>query len=355
MSDSNRNLDELRTDLPEVSIVIPIRNEEDHIGECLDSILANDYPAEKLQIIVVDGNSTDGSREIVGEYTERDEPEIRLLDNPEKIVPTAMNIGIDAASGEVIIRVDGHSFVDQDFISTSVKTLLEKKEAEAVGGPVRPVVDEDTPYLQRAISHALDSPMASGSARFSGKSGYVTTVSFGAYRAGVFDRYGNFDERFVRTQDYELNYRMNRDGGKIFMNPRIKSYYYPRSSLKELWSQYFQFGFWKTKVMKKYGELLSLGNLLPPLFVLGLLSFGLIGAFFPVVLYALLGSLVVYLSASVYYASREVKRSGKPRHLPGAVLALVTIHLSFGFGFLKGIFFDLEGKLTLPWRRLEDD
>ena len=339
--------------LPSVSVLVPIRNEEGYISRCLDSILSNDYPLEKLEILVIDGRSSDGSREIVKEYIEKSEPKIRLLDNPQLIVPTAMNIGLKEAKGDVIIRIDGHSFVEGDFISTSVRTLIEK-EVEAVGGPVRPVLDDSSSYLTRAISAALKSPLASGSARFNGKRGYVTTVSFGAYWSDVFKEYGDFDERFVRTQDYEMNYRIVNSGGRIFMNPDIKSYYYPRKSLFNLWKQYFQFGYWKTKVMKKYGELLSLGNLLPPLFVVGIVLLGLVSVFVPGTRYVLLASLGAYVVTATYFGLREVNRAGDLRSLPGVILALATIHFGFGLGFLKGLFFDLKGRLTLPWRGLND-
>lgn len=339
--------------LPEVSVLVPIKNEEGHIARCLDSILANDYPPEKYEILVIDGRSSDRSREIVKGYTEKDLPEVRLLDNPEEIVPTAMNIGLEEARGEIIIRIDGHSYVEDDFIPTSVRTLLEKKEAEAVGGPVRPVLDDSSSYLQRAISIALNSPAASGSARFSGKSGYVTTVSFGAYWAEVFEEYGTFDERFVRTQDYELNYRIVKSGGRIFMNPEIKSYYYPRRSLKRLWQQYFQFGFWKTKVMKKYEEVISPRNILPSLFVLAVLLLGAVSLFVPGVIYAFYAVIGCYLLGTSYFGFRTVRQSGgKLKYLLGVVLAMMVIHLSFGSGFLKGLFLDVEGSLAPPWKGL---
>ncbi|MBS3766126.1 glycosyltransferase family 2 protein [Candidatus Bipolaricaulota bacterium] len=340
-------------DLPEVSVLVPIRNEEDHIAKCLDSILENDYPHDKVEILVIDGRSDDRSREIVKEYEEMDTPEVRLLDNPERIVPTAMNIGLENATGEVIIRVDGHSFVDEDFISTSVGTLLDHDEVDVVGGPVRPALRESSTYIQKAISIALSSPLASGSPRFSGKSGYVTTVSFGAYWARVFDEIGGFDERFVRTQDYELNYRLVNSGGKIYMNPEITSYYYPRRSFVSLWKQYFQFGFWKTKVMKKCGKLLSLGNNIPPAFILGLMASGLMAGFIPLGLLALLSLVGSYLLILSFFGLRLVSREEeKLGYIFGVILALITIHLSFGFGFLKGLFFGINGKLTLPWKGL---
>lgn len=338
--------------LPEVSILVPIRNEEDYISRCLDSLIENDYPSEKVEILVIDGCSTDQSREVVKSYCKGESTDVRLLDNPEKIVPTAMNIGLEEATGEVIIRVDGHSFVDRDFISTSVRTLIEN-EAEAVGGPVRPVLEESSSYIQQAISAALKSPVASGSARFSGTSGYVTTVSFGAYWADVFEEYGDFDERFVRAQDYELNYRMVNSGGKIYMNPEITSYYYPRSSLRDLWSQYFQFGFWKTMIIKKYKKLLYGGNLIPPFFVLILLASCLTAIFDRRALYAVFSLLGSYGLFLVYFGYRAAVQSDeKSTHIFGIIPALATIHFSFGLGFLKGVVFDIDGKLSPPWQGL---
>jgi len=350
LSESEETLD--GNPLPSVSVLVPIRNEEGYISRCLDSILSNDYPLEKLEILVIDGRSSDGSREIVKEYIEKSEPKIRLLDNPQLIVPTAMNIGLKEAKGDVIIRIDGHSFVEGDFISTSVRSLIEK-DVEAVGGPVRPVLDDSSSYLTRAISAALKSPLASGSARFNGKRGYVTTVSFGAYWSDVFKEYGDFDERFVRTQDYEMNYRIVNSGGRIFMNPDIKSYYYPRKSLFNLWKQYFQFGYWKTKVMKKYGKVLSMGNLIPSGFILGLLGSGISAIFLSEGVYALSSLLVSYLLVLTVFGFRAVGQSNqKIIYFAGVALALATIHISFGIGFIRGLFVGIDDKLTLPWRGL---
>lgn len=337
---------------PEVSLVIPVRNEEEYIGECLDSVFANHYPKDKLELIVVDGRSNDRTRDIVKDYKKRKGPEVNLLDNPEKIVPTAMNIGIEAATGEVILRIDGHSYVAKDFIANSVENLQEHSEVEAVGGPVEPILNENTVDRQRAIALALDSPVASGSSRFSGKEGYVTTVSFGAYRAEVFDRYGDFDERFVRTQDYELNYRIVRSGGKIYMNPKIESYYYPRGSFGGLWSQYFQFGFWKTKVVKKYGELVSWGNLLPSIFYILLLLLGVVGVFVNPALWLFAAALGGYIIVVSSFALAKVGQSRRLNLLTEVVIALLTIHLSFALGFIKGLFIDLSGSPTLPWKGL---
>jgi len=343
---------ETGNDLPEVSVVVPVRNEAEHIGECLDSVFANRYPEEKLELLVVDGRSNDGTREIVKDYKKREGPEVNLLDNPKKIVPTAMNIGIEAATGEVILRIDGHSYVAKDFISNSVESLQQHDEVEAVGGPVKPILNENTTDRQRAVALALASPIASGSARFSGKEGYVTTVSFGAYRADVFDRYGDFDERFIRTQDYELNYRIVRSGGRIYMNPKIESHYYPRDSFGGLWSQYFQFGFWKTKVTKKYNELVSRGNLLPPIFYGLLLVLGVVGVFFNPALWlftAALGGYILTVSCFAALKAREVQRL---KLFPEVLIALLAIHLSFALGFIKGLFIDLNGRPTLPWKGL---
>ena len=231
----------MNKDGPFVSVIIPIRNEEKYLAQCLQSVIAQDYPKDRMEILVVDGKSEDRSREIVAEFGSK-YPMIKLLDNPRLIVSTAMNIGIKNAKGDVIIRVDGHCLLESDYISQCVK-CLRRTGADNVGGLMQAVGQG---YVGEVIALALNSFFGSGGSKFhyASKEQYVDTVYLGAFPRHVFDKVGLFNEKLVRNQDYELNYRIRAAGGKIFLSPAIKSYYYGRSSLRDLWHQYFQYGFW---------------------------------------------------------------------------------------------------------------
>ena len=215
-----------------VSIIIPCRDERRFIEKCLLSIIANDYPKESLQVLVVDGMSEDGTREILNQFSGK-YPFIKMLDNPKKIVPVALNIGIKQARGNVIIRMDAHNVYGKDYISKCVK-YLRKYNIDNVGGICITLPGRNT-LLAQSIALALSHPFGVGNAHFRiGLKGpkYVDTVPFGCYKREVFEKIGLFDEDLVRNQDDELNVRLQRNGGKILLVPEIVSYYYARDSLE---------------------------------------------------------------------------------------------------------------------------
>jgi glycosyltransferase involved in cell wall biosynthesis len=265
---------------PLVSVIVPCRDEGDFIEKCIRSVLNSEYQADKIEVLVVDGMSIDGTRKIVERLCEQDN-RVSLYNNEQKIVPTAMNIGIAAAKGQVIIRVDGHVVVAEDFIKENVRQLQNHPEAWCVGGPIETV---SPTYIGRAIAAAMSSPVGVGNAMFrlGNYEGFVDTIAFGAYWRWVFDRIGLFDEELVRHQDDELNLRLIRGGGKIFMTPKIRSRYYPRSTLRKLWRQYYQYGFWRIKTMQMYGRPAVSRQSIPLLFVSSLGLLGLVGIFWKV-------------------------------------------------------------------------
>ena len=238
---------------PFITVVCPIRNEERHIAGCLQSILHQDYHPARMEILVVDGMSDDGTRAVVRRLQAQD-TRVKLLNNPDRIVPVAMNIGIKQARGEIIVRVDGHAEIAENYLSACVHHLAQTGAA-CVGGPIASI---NTTYIGRGIALAMSFPFGVGNSRFrtSNFSGYVDTLAFGAYRREIFDRIGWFDEEMVRCQDDELNYRLRKYGGQIYMTPDINSKYFPRASLKKLWRQYFQYGFWKVRVMQKHTRMI---------------------------------------------------------------------------------------------------
>ena len=275
-----------------VSIIIPIRNEAQYIRRCLNSVLSQDYPSDRMEILVVDGMSDDGTREIVQQIIEdrspdaKDEPgsgsienearpRVVLLDNPKRIVPSALNIGLSQAQGEVIMRIDGHCEIAPDYISRCLE-LLERTGADNVGGPLKTISDT---LVGRAISLATSSAFGVGGVRFrcSTNPGWVDTVFPGAFPRQVFERIGNFDEELVRNQDDEFNFRLRQSGGKIWLDPSIKISYYARSNFRGLWRQYLQYGFYKVRVIQKRGAVPSWRHLIPAAFVSGLTLTVLLG------------------------------------------------------------------------------
>jgi len=320
---------------PLVSVIIPTREEGAAIDKCLDSILGNFYPLDRLEIIIVDGMSSDETREIVKGYMTR-YPMIRLLDNPRKVTPTAMNIGIKNAHGDVIIMVNGHSYLAKDFIMQSVKHLQAHLEADCVGGTLQSVHET---FIGDVIALAADSPFGAGGARYRTRKreGYTSdTVPYAAYRKEVFQRIGLIDEELIRDQDEEFNYRLIKKGGKIYYSPVIKSYLHTRSSFKKLFKQHFQYGYWKIRVLQKSQLTVSWWHLVPATFVFSLIGSGISAIWSLWGLYALGTISGSYLAASLLFSLMISAKKGW-RYLPLLPLAFGTIHFGYGLGFLKGL------------------
>jgi len=319
-----------------VSIVIPCRNEESFINKCLDSIIANDYPKDKLEILVVDGMSEDGTREIVENYSKK-YSFIKLLSNQKRIVPTALNIGIQNASGEIIIRMDAHNVYKNNYISKCVRYLNEY-DADNVGGIWVTLPGKES-LIAKAIAIALAHLFGVGDSYF--RTGvkeprYVDTVPFGCYKREVFGKIGLFDEELVRNQDDEFNLRLIRNGGKILLVPEIISYYYGRDSLAKLWKMYYQYGYFKPLVAQKVGAILTWRQLIPSVFVGSLILTGLLSFFSDYFLWLFLLIVVFYLSANLAF-SISIAFKGGLKLLPVLPIAFVTLHFSYGLGYLKGI------------------
>ena len=321
-------------DLPMVSVIIPCRNEADFIEITIGSVLANDYPPEKFEVLVIDGLSDDGTAEVVAELS-KDDSRVELFANPERIVPHAMNKGIAESCGDIIIRIDGHAKVAPDFIRQSVATLQAHEEAWCVGGAIETV---NARFIGKAIAAAMSSPVGVGNAMFrlGQYEGHVDTIAFGAYWKWVFDKIGLFDEELVRNQDDELNMRLILGGGKIWMSRAIRSWYYPRSNLRKLWRQYFQYGFWRIRTMQKHRRPATLRQIAPLLFVLIWIT--LIGSsllWWPMG-WALAGFAAIYLLALLAGAVDVARKAGLKEALL-APLIFMILHFAYGLGSLKGI------------------
>jgi succinoglycan biosynthesis protein ExoA len=318
---------------PLVSVIVAMRDEEGFIGRCLNSLAAQDYPHDLLEVLVVDGRSTDRSREIVSSMMNK-VPNLRLLDNEKMVSPAAFNIGIGEARGEVVTIISAHCYLAPDYVSSCVE-YLHQTGADCVGGPIETVGETDR---ARAIALAMSSPFGVGDAlfRYAKEESFVDTLAFGAYRREVFERVGLFDETLVGSEDDEFNYRLRSKGGKLFLTPAIKSVYYGRSSFSALVQQYFRYGLGKVRVMRRHPRQVRLRHLVPSLFVVSLVLSAALSLFSP--WFALLFAAIVgcYVLASLLVAASIARREGW-RFLPLLPLAFTCLHLSYGTGLLVGV------------------
>jgi succinoglycan biosynthesis protein ExoA len=319
---------------PSVSLILPVRNEAVYIQRGLFSILAQDYPADRMEILIADGMSTDNTRRIVNDFAAlHPQLQFHILDNPGKIVPTGINIALRQAEGEVIIRVDGHTVIAPDYVRQCVETL-QRSNADNVGGKMNAI--GNNPF-GRAVALATSTPFGIGGGRFhySDKEEWVDTVYMGAWPRRVFEKIGLFDEELVRDQDDEFNYRLREQGGKILLSPDIRSEYTVRSAPRALWRQYYQYGFWKVRVLQKHPRQMSLRQFIPPAFVLALFGSALL-AFLPVTRPLSPVVFLLYLSANLLASFYTASKRGWT-FLPFLPFIFAILHLSYGLGFLVGL------------------
>lgn len=319
---------------PFVSVIMPVRNEADFIEQAVRSILNTDYPAHLMEVLVVDGMSDDGTRQIISRLAEEDK-RVYLLDNPKKIVPSAMNIGLRISRGSVFIRLDGHTKVPVDFISQSVACLLEHFDAWVVGGSINTVSQT---YTGKAIAAAMRSPVGVGNSRFrlGDYEGWVDTIAFGAHHKWVIDRVGGFDEELVRNQDDEFNLRVVLAGGGIWMSRSIVCTYYARSSLGKLWRQYFQYGFWRIRTMQKHRRPATFRQVIPLLYVLSVAVLALAGLWMNV-FWMVLGLEMLMYGLGLVIGAVGVGRNSGWQYAPIAPLIFGILHFAYGLGSLWGI------------------
>ncbi len=323
-----------RAKMEMVTVIVPMYNEERYILDCLNAILSQDYPGS-MEVLIIDGGSTDDSRQIVHRMMGESRIPIRLLCNPKRIVPAALNIGIRAAQGDIVVRVDAHAVIEKDYVRKCVE-YLQSSGADNVGGLIRPVQDETR--IGQTIALATSCPFGVGTGKFhySEREEFVDTVYLGAFPKSTLLALGGYDETFLRNQDYELNYRIRRAGGKILLTPAIKSHYYTRSSLRKLLSQYFQYGFWKVRMLQKHPRSVRVRQLVPPLFVLILLLSGALSAISSLAAWVFALVIASYLSLSLAFSFSIAARKGW-RYLPILPVIFACLHLSWGLGFLYSL------------------
>ena len=320
-----------------ISIIIPIYNEEKYIKACIQSILDSDFPKENMEILLVDGMSSDRTREIIqnlsAEYNF-----ILLLDNQKKTAPIAMNIGVKEAKGEYIFILSAHARYDVNYFGTLVE-YINTLNADCVGGVLETDVKNKN-IKSNAIKEVLMHPFGVGNASFrigSNEIRLVDTVAFGCYRKNTFETYGLFDEKLTRNQDIEFNKRIVNGGGKIYLVPNVRSTYFARENFLDLAKNNFANGYWNilTAYYTNTFSSLSLRHFIPLLFVLSVLLPLFFIPAFPQIIYVSTISLLSYLTLVIITSIRLKNDSNSIKYL---VMSFLILHFSYGIGSLQGIF-----------------
>ncbi len=308
-----------------ISVVCPVYNEEKYIEKLL-LFYKSAKPADK-EIFFIDGGSTDRTKEIIVQYASND-TSIKLLDNPNKFVPFALNTAIPRCKGEYIVRLDAHTLYASDYFE-KILLAFNERSADVVGGPMRAIGNND---FQRAVAHATSTPFGVGNSQFHFEDykGFTDSVYLGAWKKEIFKTTGLFDEQMIRNQDDEFHYRAKSAGFKIYQDTAIVSHYYPRDSLKKLARQYYEYGLYKPLVLRKIKSEIKLRHLIPLVFVLYLLSLpvGLVFTLFYIIPLLVYGMILIGFSFL-----NELKWNSKINGL----LIYPTLHVAYGLGFLRGL------------------
>ncbi len=322
---------------PLISVIVPCYNEEKTIQLLLAALHRQTYPLERMEVVISDALSTDKTREKISEYlNEHPELKVRVVNNEARTIPAGVNSAALAAQGEILVRLDAHSEPNPEYIATSV-SLLSEGVADNIGGIWQIQPGEDT-CVARAIALAAAHPLGVGDAKYrvSSKAQYVDTVPFGAFFRERFFAIGAFDESLLANEDYEFNARLQQDGGRVYMDPRIISRYHARPNLRKLAIQYWRYGFWKVRMLQRFPDTIRLRQAIPPLFVASLACFGLLAILFTFARIILLGELVLYFSALIAaaLACAIKKREFACLLMPAAI---IIMHLSWGSGFIYSL------------------
>ncbi len=344
--------------MPLTSIIVPCFNEEATIGLLLEAIHGQTYPHDQIEIIIADGLSTDGTRQRVMEYQKANPGlAIQLIDNPQRSTPAALNKAIQAARGDYIIRLDGHSMPYPDYVERCV-AVLEAGQAANAGGiwEIRPGIgnqvspDASASAIARGIAAAAAHPFGVGDAlyRYARQPKVVDTVPFGAFRRDLVEKIGGFDETLLTNEDYEFNVRVRQSGGVVWLDPSIRSIYFARSNLGDLLRQYWRYGFWKARMLIRYPHTLRWRQALPPVLVISLLLLSLFALVFTWARILLSVEASIYLlivlavGCHVAFKKRDI---GLIFSMP---LAIVVMHLPWGTGLLWSLISSFRQRSRLP-------
>jgi glycosyltransferase involved in cell wall biosynthesis len=315
--------------LPFVTVAMPCLNERDYIEPCVRSALGQDYPADRMEVVVADGGSTDGTLEVLQRLSAEDS-RLRILHNPQKIQSAGMNAIIRQARGEVVARMDVHGDYAQDYLRAGVEELR-RTGADNVGGAARPRARN---WFQKALAAALHSPLGVGGSdyRSAEKEGFVDTVFNGVFRKEVFDRVGVYDPGAITNEDAELNQRILQAGGRIYLSRRIRAWYYPRDSYRGLARQYFRYGMGRARTLLKHRRFPTLRPAIPFLACVGGVSLTVV----PPLQLLLPAAIGLYVGVAGLEAARTGARAGWWT-VPIVFSVFPVMHVSHGLGFGRGL------------------
>ena len=308
---------------PSVSILLPIRNEEDFIGQTLKSIIEQDYPKEKLELVIADGGSDDGTITKINKL-KKEFFNLKILHNKHKTMPKGFNLALNSSKSDIVLMLGGHSVLPKNYISKSVENL-KNYNSSCAGGVIQAFGDG---FWGNVIARSISSVFGVGNVPFrikNSKSGYVNSIPFGCYKRSIFDIIGELDEELIRNQDDEFNFRMNQLGYKIWQDSSLVIKYFCRLSLKKLFKQYLQYGIYKVRVIQKRRRLISFRHIIPSLFLISL--------FIPTIsIYIFLA----YFLSGLYFSIKINKFN--ITNLIACQITFFIIHLSYGLGFIFGQF-----------------
>jgi succinoglycan biosynthesis protein ExoA len=324
--------------LPFVSIIVPCYNEQATILQLLDAVLDQTYPRSKMEIVIADAFSQDRTREIINTFQRKHpKPPLRVLDNERRVIPAALNLAVKESSGEIIIRLDAHSQPDSRYVERCVEALKEGKGAN-VGG-VWEIHPGAKGWIAESIAIAAAHPLGVGDAmyRLNPKAGAVDTVPFGAFRRELIDQIGGFDETLLSNEDYEFNTRIRQSGSVVWLDPQIRSRYIARASFRELAHQYWRYGFWKWRMLKRYPHAIRWRQVLPPLFAASLIGLIVLSIWITPARWLLSFEIILYLFVLIAASIQVAISNHKPLHVVGLSLSITIMHLSWGGGFLYSL------------------
>lgn len=338
----------------ETSVIIPCYNEQDAIGGLLQALYHQTYPREKMEVIIADGMSTDRTREVIQAFQDRHpDLSVKVIDNPDQTIPSALNLALEEARGAYIVRLDAHSNPAEDYLSRSLRALQQDK-GDNIGG-VLAIQPGSQTWMGRSIAVAAAHPLGVGDARYRIGSGprEVDTVAYGAYRASLVDEIGPYDETLLANEDYEFNVRIREAGGTVWLDPAIKTEYTARSTFRELARQYWRYGFWKLRMLLRYPHTFRWRQL-SGAFVLSWVALGLLSVWFVLARWLLGIQALIYLMALGASGVGAALEEGDWKLAPGVALAIATMHFSWGTGFLWSLVEYVGGHVWQAGNRRQD-
>ncbi len=320
---------------PTVSIIVPCYNEYQTIGSLLGAINAQTYPRERLEVVIADGMSQDGTRGAIAAFMDaHPDLSLRVVSNPMRTIPAGLNLAMQAARGEVIVRLDAHSIPNPVYVERCVQDL-ESGKGSNVGG-VWNIQPGAKGWIAAGIAAAAGHPLGAGDAlyRLNAGPGQVDTVPFGAFHRSLLAKVGGFDEALLSNEDYEFNTRIRRAGGIVWLDPDIQSQYVARPTLRELARQYWRYGYWKFRMLARYPGSLRLRQAIPPVFVASVPILVLVSLLWRPAAILLAAELAIYVAALAVAGLGLARRNRQLALAPAAAAAMVTMHLAWGGGFI---------------------